>query len=164
MGDFVGLGPLFFRLLNFAILVGFAFYFFRKKVYAHVVKNMTQRRAQARSRDERARELFEQAGRMRDTILQDKQFFMRMKEQIVQWGNAVEQHHTEQLKERDARAESVDARQQVRQQHLNQQDARRALLPGALGDATQELVKRFDNDAARRRYLATILTHMQRDT
>ena len=161
MVDTTQLVAIFFKGVNFAVLVGLAVYFYRKNIKEQITKGIVRQRMQTQSRTDRAQELFEQTARMQNTILADRQTCDRLQQEVGAWAQEIARCDVQARQEREAIEEVMCERQEVRQKNLDMVAARRAVLPGAVESTVVQLLKRFDSDEARNAYLASIMSSMR---
>lgn len=149
-----------FRVINFAVLVGLAYYLYKRYFKNRIDDKMTQKEALLKGLEEQGYFL---EGKAHDLEMQLKEQEItgnRLKEKMQDWTDAVTQEHHKYQEEQRIFAAKAAARVQKKNELLAQQVLQKEILPPVLTKAHNELVKQFDNGVESKQYVHTIIQRL----
>jgi len=157
------LTSIFFRLLNFGIIIGLAYYLYKRYFKHRIDDKMTQKETLLKALEEQGYFLEGKAHDLELRLKEQEIKGQKLSEKMEEWRVAVlaEQVHGQE----GFRIWANQAGQRV--EHKNQVIARREwqekILPQALNHARAELIRKFSDSSAPQRYVHEIVTHLEKE-
>ncbi len=149
-----------FRFINFAVLIGLAYYLYKRYFKNRIDDKMTQKEAVLKGLEEQGYFL---EGKAHDLEMQLKEQEYRgslLKVKMQDWTEAVAQLQHKHQEEQRLYATQAAARVMKKNRLLEQKVLQKEVLPGVLANAQTELIKKFANDAVSKRYVHDIIQRL----
>lgn len=149
-----------FRFINFGVLLGLAYYLYKRYFKNRIDDKMTQKEALLKGLEEQGYFL---EGKAHDLEMQLKEQEYRgnfLKEKMQDWTDAVVQLQHKHQEEQRLYATQAATRVTKKNRLLEQKVLQKEVLPGVLAQAQTELIKKFANDAESKRYVHDIIQRL----
>lgn len=149
-----------FRLINFAVILGLAYYLYRRYFKNRIDDKMTQKEALLKGLEEQGYFL---EGKAHDFEMQLKEQEITgnlLKQKLHDWNEAVEQDNHKRDQEQRLYAAQINERVQKKNKILAQHVLQKEVLPDALSQAGNELKKQFSAPSDSKKYVHDIIQRL----
>ena len=153
---------IFFRLLNFAVLLGLAFYLCGVYLFPTLKEQLAKckeylaglRRAHlSLKKDERM---------LKKEIVTDREWQSELKEKLLQWRSVVHDQRKQLKQDRDARKQILQQRMEEHKHRVGLYRLYKVVTPEAIIDARKLLEKKFASDDLQKRFVQTVIADMRK--
>ncbi len=149
-----------FRLINFGVLIGLAYYLYKRYFKNRIDDKMTQKEALLKGLEEQGYFLEGKAHDLEIQLKEQEYRGNRLKEKMREWADAVAQLQHKHQEEQRLYATQAASRVIKKNKLLEQKVLHKEVLPGVLAQAQTELMKQFANDAQSKRYVHDIIQRL----
>jgi len=153
---------IFFRLLNFSIIIGVAVYLVKKMLPSFHEKIAAKHKAH-QDLTQKNRQLVTQQRDLEQKIDSQEQVGKNLHDQIVLWSSVFDQHLETQTEERKKRFAQSQERSQVQAERLTRAHVQSVVFSRALRGAQAPLISHFAQQQAGRQFMASVLQKMSKE-
>lgn len=152
---------IFFRVINFVVILGLAYYLYKRYFKNRIDDKMTQKEALLKGLEEQGYFL---EGKAHDFEMQLKEQEVTghlLKQKLQDWNEAVQQDHHKRDQEQYLYAAQANERVQEKNKILAQHALQKAVLPDVLEQTHNELKKQFSASSHSKKYVHDIIQRLQ---
>lgn len=152
---------IFFRVINFAVILGLAYYLYKRYFKNRIDDKMTQKEALLKGLEEQGYFL---EGKAHDFEMQLKEQEITgnlLKQKLQDWNEAVAKDHHKRDQEQRLYAAQTNERVQEKNKILAQHALQKEVLPDVLEQARHELKKKFSASSHSKKYVHDIIQRLQ---
>ncbi len=151
-----------FRLINFAVLIGFAYYLFKKYFKNRIDEKIAQKEALLKGLEEQGYFLEAKTIHLENQRIEQEKRAGQMRQKIDDWCLAVAAQNNKKQEELRASAARVAERVAAINTLLQYDVWRKNVLPVAIKDAKQKLTQEFSEHERADTYIHHILHHLKK--
>lgn len=155
---------IFFRLVNFGVLIVFLFYIFKKYLYQPISDQIAEKESFVHGLVENNKVLEEQQHDLEMRIAQQEQRCKELVEKISIWQEAVIKQRKGLLAMQAGVVQDRVRRLKSQQQSLEQDWLKRAVLPRVLAQAQKKLEQEFSSAQVGQQFIADIVSQLRRES
>lgn len=152
---------IFFRVINFVVILGLAYYLYKRYFKNRIDDKMTQKEALLKGLEEQGYFL---EGKAHDFEMQLKEQEVTgnlLKQKLQDWNEAVQQDHHKRDQEQRLYSDQANERVQEKNKILAQHALQKAVLPDVLEQARNELKIQFNASSHSKKYVGDIIQRLQ---
>lgn len=152
---------IFFRVINFVVILGLAYYLYKRYFKNRIDDKMTQKEALLKGLEEQGYFL---EGKAHDFEMQLKEQEVTgnlLKQKLQDWNEAVQQDHHKRDQEQRLYADQANERVQEKNKILAQHALQKAVLPDVLEQTRNELKIQFSASSHSKKYVHDIIQRLQ---
>lgn len=153
---------IFFRLLNFALLIGVLIYIYKKYIHASLQQAVRQKQIHKEGLQHKENTLQEEWHQLAVHQQAADAYIAQLKERIAVWQQYIQEQ--QQRREREHQQQCLKQKERIAVQHsyIQSEQLKRLVVPEAVEQATKELQKQFASPEAQRQFIASITQNLQR--
>lgn len=159
----ISLVTVFFRLLNFGVLIGFFAYVFKRYFYQNISDHIAEKASFIQGLHQNNKVLEEQQHNLEMKIAQQDSKCKTLLAKIEEWQQAVIQQQQEWQTIQEVAIQDKVRRLQLQQEALNKDHLKRVLLPQVLERAEKKLVQEFADPQAGQAFVEDIITQLGKE-
>jgi uncharacterized protein YicC (UPF0701 family) len=151
-----------FRLINFAITIGAGFYLFKRYGLSLIQDRLKQKKDQLDALNAQTLSLEQEHQNLTSQQKYQTILFEQLKFKLSLWNTAFEKLIQERKSEKNDIKAQLDQKVYVLNNHLEKISLEHQVFPKAIEQSRDILEKKFASQAAGKRYLKPILTHIKK--
>lgn len=159
----ISLVTIFFRLLNFGVLIAFFVFIFKRYFYQSISDHIAEKESFLKGLHQNSKVLEEQQHNLEMKIAQQDNKCKTLLAKISIWQEAVMQQQQEWHAIQEVVMQDKAHRLQLQQDSLNEEYLKRALLPKVLDQAEKKLVQEFAEPQAGQAFVANIIAQLSKE-
>lgn len=150
-----------FKLINFAIVVGFVVYYIKTKMLDNVRDQIRQKELFEQNLATNSEHLLQQIEQADKDFISEKQYANQLLEKIAAWHKQVDEQNQKQKARAEACYTQAVARRTEQQEYTVRAHTVRALVPDTIASLAQQLEREYSNDPQKAdRYIQKVLNRM----
>jgi len=161
MSDELSFMTIFFRVVNFGLLVGVFYYFFNKYVKASLEEKMNQKESLIKGLEEQGYMLEGKQHELEMRLLAQERKTAQLKERIGEWRTAVENECKKEELEYATRFLAMTARISYKNEQIKQDRLAAKIASLALGYARTSLQEEFENEQRGHVFIKNLIARME---
>lgn len=151
---------IFFRLINFGVLIGFIFYVYKKYLYQQVVEGVAQQDTLIDALHQEIDSLERHDANLQQMTQEQRAQYVQLEERIRTWTEAVEQQVNIRLFEKNDRIGKLKQRSIDRAHYIERQLIAKKVLAATL-EKTENIIHQRMVGRAGSQYVERIITHIK---
>lgn len=149
-----------FRFINFVVLLGLAYYLYKRYFKNRIDDKMTQKEGLLKGLEEQGYFLEGKAHDLEMQLKEQEHKGNLLKEKMQDWNDQVIQLQHKRQEEQRLYAAQTTARIQKKNELLEQKIIQKEVLPSVLAQAQAELTKKFINNGESKHYVHDIIQRL----
>ncbi len=158
----VPLVTIIFRLLNFALLIGFFVYIFKRYIYQNISDQIAEKESFIHGLIQNNKVLEEQQHDLEMRITQQESKCKELVQKTMLWQQAVTQEKQAWTVLQDAVIRDRAQRVKLQQESLEKDRLKRVVLPHVLTESQKKLQQEFESPQAGQAFIADIIAQLRK--
>ncbi len=151
----------FFRLINFGVLIGLGWYLAKKHLLPIIRQQLAAYVAYFNGLRKTHRMLKQEQRVIAYAIDEDCKEQAELKERVMSWKAQVHEHNEQLYQEREQRRQVLQKSISLQVKQVAQYRLYKAVMPEAMQEARRQLTQQFAQEGAQQRVLRSIITMMR---
>lgn len=161
MSNELSLMTLFFRIFNFALLIGIFYYLFNKYVKSSLEEQMNQKESLVKGLEEQGYMLEGKQHELEVHLAAQERKNAQLKERISEWYTAVQHENKKNELEYAARVQVMNAHIEYKNEQIKQDRLTRKVVPLALQRARVALQQKFSDQEQGNRFIQNLIAKLE---
>jgi F0F1-type ATP synthase membrane subunit b/b' len=161
MSNELSLMTLFFRIFNFALLIGIFYYVFNKYVKSSLEEKMSQKESLVKGLEEQGYMLEGKQHELELRLAAQEQKNAQLQERIGEWQTAVRHEHKKDEIEYAIRVHAMNERIQYKNEQIKQDRLTKKVVPLALQRTRLALEQKFSDQESGHRFIENLIAKLE---
>lgn len=151
-----------FRIINFCLLIGLGFYFFRKNILQKIKQTIAQKTNYGRSLHQKKLDLVEYQQQLAREIEQQYHQGRALEAKILQWSQVTAERRREQQKDQEVLSAAARERATLITRERTHKKIEERVVPEAFKNVESVLHDTFDTEKQGQLFINTALDHLKK--
>lgn len=158
------MSSIFFRLLNFGVLVALGVYIFYKYMLNGIQQKIAQQKALHENKERQKELLHEENEKIKQSIVVQAQLGEALLYKVIQWSEQVELERAARKKNYEKLRVQQEKKDEIRRAQLELDALKKTVIPVAVEKARNELVQKFAVENNGEHYLNSLMAIMNKSS
>lgn len=161
MSNELSLMTIFFRIFNFALLIGIFYYLFNKYVKSSLEEKMSQKESLVKGLEEQGYMLEGKQHELEVRLSAQARKNAQLQERINEWQTAVQDEHKKNEIEYATIVQAMSVRMQYKNEQIKQDRLTKKVVPLALQHARTALQQKFSDQENGHRFIQNLIAKLE---